>query len=259
MTVRSTTLTRQANEKRWLTALYERWPVQEEIADVNYLRVAEDIGAPAAGFLKATHAYKDAGILITRLVYERGRKAYWTLAIPQDEAMARLEAHHVQENTTVKERAPKKKTAPEGESRLVASVGDEDTSSPFTPLQDLRRDDQEALIAAARQYANRKTMLADMVAQLERAGINTNVNAFEFEADPRLEAIALVLPAIDRKNNQIVALEERIQRYADNARPTADRIEELERENRGLRRIVERYTAGEPIDERAVRSLVGKT
>lgn len=237
---------RQANERQWLAALYKKWTVQEEQADVNYVRLAEDIGASSASFLKATHIYRELGILITRLTYDRGRHSFWTLAVPQDEAMQRLAEYHAGEETRVTTPKPKPEPKPEPVSELVASVGG-NAESPFTPLASLRKDDQEALIAAARQYASRKTMLTEMLGQLERAGITANTDAFNFTYDERLESIALVLPAIDRRQRQIEALEDRIQRYADQARPREQRIEDLEREIRGLRRIVERYTAGEPV------------
>ena len=230
--IRSTTTKRQANERRWLEALYERWPVQEEQSGINYIQLAKEIGATPAPFQKAVALYKDIGVLITRLTYGRGRHAYWTLALPKDEALDRLDAHHMRERTTMTESQP--------ESNLVASVGDDEIVRPFDKLKPLRRDEEEALVAAARQYLDRKQMLNETIAQLERAGITAKREAFQFATDERLEHIGLVLPVIDRLRRQVEALESRIKGYADQQAPLNDRIRELERENLGLRRIVER-------------------
>lgn len=236
MTVRSTTQSRQANERRWLEELYSRWPVQEEQSDINYIRLAEEIGATPAPFQKAVTVYKEIGALITRLTYERGRHSFWTLAIPREEALTRLDTYHQRELTTMTE--PK-----QNETKLVASVGEDVTVRPFEKLKPLRRDEEEALVAAARQYISRKEMLQSTLDQLERAGIKANKEAFEFQSDPRLEHISLVLPVIDRMKNQVAALEDRIEAYTRQQQPLRERIEQLETENLGLRRIVERTTS----------------
>lgn len=237
MTVRTSTLSRQANERAWLEQLYDRWTVQEEQPNINYLRLAKELGATAAPFQKAVTVYKEIGALITRLVYDRGRHAFWTLAIPRDEALARLDQYHQRETTAM--------TSPSepDETKLVASIGEEVTVRPFDKLKPMRRDEQEALVAAARQYVDRRNMLRATIEQLERAGITANPDSFNFIEDQRLEHVSLVLPVIDRLRSQIETLETRIEAYTNQARPLRERIAELEEENRGLRRIVERTTA----------------
>lgn len=244
---RSTTLKRQEHERAWLAALYARWTVQEEQANVNYLRLAEELGATAAPFLKATHTYREIGALITRLVYERGRRAFWTLAIPQDEAMRRLTEH--QHNEIAAMSTP---SQPEPVSELVASVGDE-ADSPFAPLQKLKgRDEEEALVAAARQYASRKDIMAATVKQLEAAGIEVKRDAFTFKTDPQLEAVSLVLPVIDRQRKMNEYLEERWTRLKDQLSPLNQQIEELKAENKGLRRVVDRLQNATVTEEQRV-------
>lgn len=245
--VRSSTQKRQANERRWLEALYDRWTVQEEQADVNYIRLAKEIGATPAPFQKAVQTYKEVGALITRLVYDRGRRSFWLLALPRDEALARLDAHHRQEiETMTAERAEPEAT------KLVASVGDHVEHQPFQALKPMRRDEQEALIGAARQYAARKEILRETIAQLERAGIKANSEAFEFTHDDRLEAIMLVLPAIDRLETQVTNLERRIEAYGTQQRPLREEITRLENENRTLRRLLEGKVASNVGDARLV-------
>lgn len=244
---RSTTLKRHEHERAWLAALYTRWTVQEEQANVNYLRLAEELGATAAPFLKATHTYREIGALITRLVYEHGRRSFWTLAIPQDEAIRRLTEH--QHNEIVAMSTP---SQPEPASELVASAG-EDPESPFAPLKQLKgRDEEEALVAAARQYAGRKDVMATTVTQLEAAGIEVKRDAFTFKTDPVLEAIVLVLPVIDRQRKMNEYLEERWTRLKDQLTPLNRQIEELKNENKGLRRIVDRIQNASVTEEQRV-------
>jgi len=250
MTIRKTTYQRQANEKRWLEALYDRWPVQEEQAGINYIDLAKQLGATPAPFLKAVDTYKDAGILITRLVYKRGRQSFWTLAVPRDEALSRLANHHRTEQAAMTTTQPKPEPTP-----LVAVSGDEADASPFEPLAKLKgRDEEEALLQAARQYAGRKQILADTVKQLEAAGINAKSDAFEFKSDPRLDAVCLVLPAIDRRDNMIAYYEERDQQWREKMRPMQEQIEELKRENNGLRRVVDRLQEGSTSSAQVVHS-----
>ena len=246
MTVRSTTTKRQANEVAWLKALYRLWPVQEEQPDVNYLRIAEQIGATAAPLSEGCRRVREIGALITRLTYVRGRRSFWTLAVPESDAIDRLHAYHQREITTMQNPS---------ETELVASVGeDAPTSEAFAALKPIRKDEQEALVAAVRQYASRKETLHTTLAQLERAGIEARSDAFIFKTDPQYEAIMLVLPLIDRQRTQIENLTARVDQYAEGQKPLRDRITELENENRLQKRYIERITEANVPEESRVAS-----
>lgn len=91
-------------------------------------------------------------------------------------------------------------TKPTEVTRAIA--GPEPEAPMRAALQPVRRDEGEALIEAARQYANRGAAVQAKIGELAALGVTVDADmlakAIHYEPDERLELVATILPIIDR-------------------------------------------------------------
>ena len=92
-----------------------------------------------------------------------------------------------------------------------------------------RKDEGEALIEAARQYAGREEFIKEELKRFAEMGITIDETAIKVEKDDRLEGVAVLLPYIDRLKRSI----ERQSKALDEVQETgknAKRVEQLEQD-----------------------------
>lgn len=235
----------------------------------------------------------DLGLLTRKINYGRpdasgvwhvGRWAEWTLHLPLDQAMARLEEWITRyqggevlqatiqrakfgqrkrkpREVVVRERdmtearnqplvAPggpiERVTVAKDPGEDVRAVAGPDKASPFEALRPLRKaGDAEALVEAARQYANRSDKVHEHIDALVKSAKDLGLvideaavmNAVSFERDERLETVSLVLPMIDALtarveslNQQVLAQKAKVREYdaiATENRRLKSRVEAL--------------------------------
>jgi hypothetical protein len=89
----------------------------------------------------------------------------------------------------------------------VEAIAGPDAPSPFESLRAIRKDDVQALIEAAKQYANRKDAVRQSFANLEKLGIKIDMDkamsAVEFSENPYLEGVSILLPYLSTLEAQI--------------------------------------------------------
>jgi hypothetical protein len=278
--IRDSTRARWERERQQLAALYDL--LGEAEVETNTNEVASTLDVPPGTFQLTKMTFEEAGVLETRLEYRQGRHAFWRLPHPQSVALEMLDAFHRKEaqeaGMSVRARRSRRSTTfgkgahptsiaaitrslppidtsawhREGavavaertsEDEPTAAVAGPEPESVWAPLKQLRRDDQEALIAAARQYRDRSQVVENLVRQAAEAGMHLPPESFRFEVNPTLEAIAMVLPTLERMGRTIENLTTQVERERDRGKPERMQIENLEIENRRLRELVERLTA----------------
>lgn len=103
-----------------------------------------------------------------------------------------------------------------------------------------KKDEGEALIEAARQYAGREEFIKEELKRFAEMGITIDESAIKVEKDERLEGVAVLLPYIDRLKRSIErqsqALDE-VQETGQNARRVETLQRELEERNDDLRKV----------------------
>lgn len=199
-----------------------------------------------------------------------GRHYHWTVLVPKEEGADRLEkllqerdtflagkGHRaaqtrranlrqartevpLMKETVVEETEPVALSEVE-ETRAIAGPDAPTIGRAFPQLRALRRDEAGALVEAARRYQNRSSVMLQKLDELEALAKTIGVifskeRALESIAfddpDPRLEAIALILPHIDSLIAKRDSLIEQTVTMADKVR----RFNELDAENARLRR-----------------------
>lgn len=88
----------------------------------------------------------------------------------------------------------------------VRAIAGPEPEKPMESLREIRKDEPEALIEAARQYTNRGAAVQAKMRELADLGVTVDADmlakAIHFEVDERLETIAAILPLIDRLERQ---------------------------------------------------------
>lgn len=84
----------------------------------------------------------------------------------------------------------------------VRAIAGPEPEKPMETLREIRKDEPEALIEAARQYANRGAAVQAKVKELAELGVTVDeallAKAIHYEVDKDLEAVASVIPYIER-------------------------------------------------------------
>ena len=101
--------------------------------------------------------------------------------------------------------APRRETvvvADERSTEEVRAIAGPEPVSPMAALAPMRKSEPEALIDAARQYVNRSTAVQRHVEELRALGVEVDVDmvmkGIKLTSDPVLDAIAQILPVLDR-------------------------------------------------------------
>ena len=101
--------------------------------------------------------------------------------------------------------APRRETvvvADERSTEEVRAIAGPEPVSPMAALAPMRKSEPEALIEAARQYVNRSTAVQRHVEELRALGVEVDVDmvmkGIKLTSDPVLDAIAQILPVLDR-------------------------------------------------------------
>lgn len=136
----------------------------------------------------------------------------------------------------------------------VEAIAGPDAPKPFdTPaMRELRKDEPAALVAAARQYANRQDAVFSKFDELEKLGIKIDrtkaMQAVKLERDDELEGIVKVLPHIDQLAAQ-----------AKQAGEWRSEVLAMREANRSLRNDLQRQTeANKRLSESNARLVVGQ-
>ena len=160
----------------------------------------------------------------------------WILLVRRDEAERRLRAKYAEDDRVTAERSaamfaslaersrgkprPRKDKPGNGIHTRPASLAELETvhiagPDPRPPLAALapeRRDEAEALVAAARQYAGIRHAVEAKIAELEALGVTVDraavAKAIRLPSEPALAAVADALPYIDRLERHAARLAE---------------------------------------------------
>jgi hypothetical protein len=122
------------------------------------------------------------------------------------------------------------------ETRAIAGP---DSASPFAGIRVLRRDESAAYVAAAKQYAQRSTLIDTKLRELEDAGIVIDRAAIHFDRDEQFEAVGQALPYITALENTVKNLEASV---ADLQRKSKD-LPELRSRVESQKRQIDRMVA----------------
>lgn len=211
----------------------------------NYKNLAKQAGIVEGSVLRLLSDLERCDVL--RRSYRRepgdpkvGKTSRWVLTVPQAEGRRRL--LHLFETTPAtppRKSNPLPPTPPAPKALQADAVINEDASEPpavtvrqengetveaivgpdkphpFESLRSERKSDSEALVAAARQYRDRKAIIERAFLEMEKQGITIEWDRINetvhVEFDQRLDDIAQILP-------HITNLEKRVDRLAaDNA------------------------------------------
>lgn len=222
------------------------------------------------------------GILQVEIYYPKsnggervGRQADWTLLVPREEAIRRYEAYieslrnggervsekfeHHQRPRKVTPETPKPKMNGEAKEppvdrtairterdEPVEAIAGPDRPSPFLGLAGLRRDEEAALIEAARQYRNRASTVESKIGEMEQLAKSVGAtfdaelirSAFRFDRDERLEAIGLVMSYIDRLETRVETLTRLNAEAADQIKNMRTKVNDYDRMKRENDRLV---------------------
>lgn len=231
-----------AVQDRALEAIYTVIPVGQEQrhSGRNTWAALTDITPHQMGAFADVLA--EAGILGRRVQWgtkagETGKEALWTLLVTHDEAK-RLLAAYREQTPTARKRGPRrgrkaKAEAVVAESVLVASTGPEPATPLAVGLQSVRtKDEPAALVAAAKQYRDRRALLESHLKQLAQAGITHRLDiteSFDFAIDEQLEVIVRALPYIEN-------LERNLEHWTNHSANQKREIRELRAELELLKR-----------------------
>jgi cell division septum initiation protein DivIVA len=151
------------------------------------------------------------------------------------------------------------------ETEETRAIAGPDSVSPFEALRPMRKDEAEALLEAARQYAHRGDALATKLGELEALGIHIDfdkmADAVSMEPDPILAAVAGLLPMVDRMlaANQRLTEEREAMRneLVEKRRETGVLAQEVNNLKDANRRLSERNVtlSGELAEQREQRAL----
>jgi len=154
---------------------------------------SEYLGMKGGGQVVHTKALMSVGDGVTRIYkhFDAGRAYHWFESGEPGgnppRAYAKKEAIVIADERSTEE--------------VRAIVGPE-PEKPMAALAPMRKDEPEALVEAARQYANRTTAVQEHVEALRGLGVEVDVlkvlEGISWKEDPILEAVASVLPIIDR-------------------------------------------------------------
>ena len=106
-----------------------------------------------------------------------------------------------------------------------------------------------ALVEAARQYMHRHELVQSRVQELRDAGVEVSMDALEIPRDPILEAVSLVVPAIDKIMGENTRLVEQNTRWSSRLGECQEEREDLRRNYEGAKRA---------LDERIARDVAKK-
>jgi hypothetical protein len=118
------------------------------------------------------------------------------------------------------------------------STDTDEPESPFAVLKPLKRDEQAALIEAARQYRGRKEFIDEEIERFAKHGLKLDPAAVGIPRDERLDHILLVLDYVTRLERE----NERLQNYAQEGMRNSGTEKELrqviERQEKALEELV---------------------
>jgi hypothetical protein len=257
---------------RLLRALYQElpaWGTQRK--DFSVSRFCDSLGLKTHDRFYV-QTFEELGIISKVLEYgspkngmNPGRHYHYTLLMPEEEAVARLQADYDQRLAGNKAPKPARKytrkatpavvtedvvtiaTTDEEVTRAIAGA-DVDTSigaqiNPVTAatLRGMRKNESAALVEAARQYLGRTEKLDDILDSLEATAKEMGISfdrtvamgLFTLDRDERLENVALALPYITSLEREIEVRDMQVEEM----RRKVERMAELERDLAGLRRL----------------------
>lgn len=238
-------------EHRILDKLAKFLPVGEPVEGMSYPDVAERIGEPVHAVLQAKHSLESAGVLSTWITYPKGkpgRVGTWQLQLPPDLAHEELTKEHELQLTRPSRKVERLDSRrPLEITRLI--LGEESSENAFEQLRSLRKNEPMALVEAARQYMHRHELVQSRVQELRDAGVEVAMDALEIPRDPILEAVSLVVPAIDKIMGENSRLVEQNTRWSSRLGDCQEEREELRRNYDGAKRA---------LDERIARDVAKK-
>lgn len=225
---------------------------------------ATDTGVGVATVQDIRRFFMQKGLLKTRWEPSpRGRRAYWTVLADLPTFYKVIDDHfrdhdflvagpsrfatkmdaptHELEPVDIVVSPDVKVTIASRETEEVRAIAGPEPVKPTEVLRPLRKaDDAEALIAAARQYADRENMLEKKIRELEAFGLHVDhekmLEAVEWETDERLELVKNLLPYITKLENTNARLASEVVE----TRQAKARVSELERHVKAQREQIER-------------------
>jgi hypothetical protein len=188
-----------------------------------------------------------------------GRIAHWTLTKPYEEVEALLIAQWKNESSNYGESkkddnellpkvagtlstvesipeplpAPQPKV-PDKAPVVIARRDSEETRA----IRVLRRDESAAYVAAAKQYAQRSTLIDTKLKELEDAGITVDRSAIRFDRDAQFEAVGLAIPYITALENTVKNLEASVADLQRKAKDVPELRGRVEAQKRQIERMV---------------------
>jgi hypothetical protein len=200
-----------------------------------------------------------------------GRIAHWTLTKPYEEVEALLIAQWKNESSnygeskkddnellpkvagtlSTVESIPEPLPAPQPkvpdkapvviarrDSEETRAIAGPDDISPFAGIRVLRRDESAAYVAAAKQYAQRSTLIDTKLKELEDAGITVDRSAIRFDRDAQFEAVGLAIPYITALENTVKNLEASVADLQRKAKDVPELRGRVEAQKRQIERMV---------------------
>jgi FtsZ-binding cell division protein ZapB len=149
------------------------------------------------------------------------------------------------------EKATRVVVAPEKSKEEVRAIAGPEPVAPLASLAEARKDEGEALVGAARQYANRTAAVQEHVEALKGLGVEVDVlkvmEGISWKEDPILEAVASILPIIDRLervNSRLSGTSSALRDELTDLRKTVDPLrKEVESLKAANKRLSERNVA----------------
>lgn len=211
---------RYEKDRQYLANVYTQIP-EPNVEHAKSTMDFEDVRSNRAQLLERL------GILQRRTEYGRpsqgeplGRKSFWTLLVPRDEAERLLAKHHDESfassldsiNAGFKKAPETRRKNREARAQELRRAEAELDELPEPPRANLSAAEQVALIERARSYTERRNIalarLDELASSVSEAGISFDkkaaYNSFHFDdVDPELEAISLIVPFIDRLEETI--------------------------------------------------------
>jgi len=154
---------------------------------------SEYLGAKSGGQIVHTKALMSVEDGVTRIYkhFDAGRAYSW---FESGEPGGNPPRAYVKKEAIV--------VADERSTEEVRAIAGPEPEKPMAVLAPMRKDEPEALIEAARQYANRSASVTQHINELRELGVEVDVDmvwaGIKMTPDWELEAIGKVLPIIDR-------------------------------------------------------------
>lgn len=260
MSIPAATQNRFNKEIVFLKAIYMHLNPGEE-TEIGAATIGTTVDITYNVAMAYAQQFEKLGLIERRYVWQgqptdkmaMGKHAFWKLTKPYEEALDILERDQAKrlEITAAKRSASASKPRTSKKMResvevTKAIVGpDAPTLGEAMPeLRAARKDERTALIEAARQYAKRHEAafgkLNELAATMADLGISFDIEkaraAFVFEPDDRLEAIALILPYIDR-------LERTNEQLGRSIVETSEKVRDYDRMKNENERLIRRVEA----------------